>query len=180
MLFTPSGRLMLVRALQPLNAEVPIFVTPSGRLMLVRAAQPSNAQFPMLVIPFGSVMTSKLAMFSAKFSGNAVFPLSVAFIYSSLNLPILLLSVSRSVPFISPVIISLLSVSDRSAGNVRPPALLLFITVTSPSVVGGSPVVTSLSHPVDETFKALTAVLSTCNFRLRQFPAVRLTSAVGV
>ena len=57
---------------------------------------------------------------------------------------------------------------------------MLFITVTSPSIVGGSPVVTSLSHPVDETFKALTAVLSTCNFRLRQFPAVGVTFPVGV
>ena len=155
-----------------------MLVTFSGRLMLVRAVQPLNADPPMLVIPFGSVMTSKLAMFSAKFSGNAVLPLSVAFIYSSLNLSILLLSVSRSVPFICPVIISLLSVPDR-VGNVRPSAVE-GTTITSLSFFGGFPVVTSLSHPVDETSTALTAVLSTCNFRLRQFPAVRLTLSVGV
>ncbi len=133
----------------------------------------------MRVIPFGSVMTFKLAMFLANSSGNAVVPLSVAFIYSSLNLSILLLSVLRSSPSICPVIISLLSVPDRLVGNVRLPAVE-GTTVTSPSVVGGSPVVTSLSHPVDETFKALTAVLSTCNFRLRQFPAVGVTFPVGV
>ena len=37
-----------------------MLVTPSGIVMLVRLLQPMNAQFPMLVTPFGMVMLVRL------------------------------------------------------------------------------------------------------------------------
>jgi hypothetical protein len=42
---------MLVRPVQPLNAESPIKVTLSGMVMLVRPVQPLNAEPPMEVTP---------------------------------------------------------------------------------------------------------------------------------
>ena len=54
MLVTPSGITMLVRLLQPLNAESPMLVTPSGITMLVRLLQKTNALAPMLVTGFPS------------------------------------------------------------------------------------------------------------------------------
>ena len=43
------GRMMLVREVQPENAELPILVTPLGMAILVRLVQPENAELPILV-----------------------------------------------------------------------------------------------------------------------------------
>ena len=43
------GRMMLVREVQPENAELPILVTLLGMAILVRLVQPENAELPILV-----------------------------------------------------------------------------------------------------------------------------------
>ena len=52
MLVTLFGIIMLVRLLQPQNAESPMLVTLSGIVMLVRLLHQQNASLPMLVTPF--------------------------------------------------------------------------------------------------------------------------------
>ena len=49
MALTPEGMVRLVRALQPLNAALPMMVTPSGMETLVRPLQSLNAWAKMLV-----------------------------------------------------------------------------------------------------------------------------------
>ena len=46
---------IVVRALQPLNAESPIVMTPAGIVIEVRALQLLNAYFPIVVMPAGSL-----------------------------------------------------------------------------------------------------------------------------
>ena len=46
---------MLVKALQVLNASLPMLVTLFGMVTLVRLLQPANAPTEMLVTPFGIV-----------------------------------------------------------------------------------------------------------------------------
>ena len=49
MLVTLLGIVMLVRPVQPVNAELPMLVTLLGIVILVRQEQPVNASLPMLV-----------------------------------------------------------------------------------------------------------------------------------
>ena len=63
MVVTPSGIVILLRLLQPENAEPPMEVTPSGIVILVRLLQPANAYSPMVVTPFSittALMLSRL------------------------------------------------------------------------------------------------------------------------
>ena len=53
MLVTLSGIVILVKLLQPSNAQSPILVTLLGIVTLVKLVQPSNAQLPILVTLFG-------------------------------------------------------------------------------------------------------------------------------
>ena len=53
---TPSGMTMPVREEHLENAEFPIEVTLSGMTMLVREVQPTNASSPMVVTPSGMMM----------------------------------------------------------------------------------------------------------------------------
>ena len=53
MLVTPSGIVTLVRPLQPSKVLPPMLVTPSGIVTLVRPLQPLNASLPMSVTLFG-------------------------------------------------------------------------------------------------------------------------------
>ena len=71
MLVTPSGIAMLVRLLQPENAEFPMPVTLSGIVMLVKLLQPENAEFPMLVTP--SVKTT--SFMAASLIPHLLYPL---------------------------------------------------------------------------------------------------------
>ncbi len=45
----PSAIVMLVKPVQPLNADSPIEVTPFGIVIFVKAVQPINAALPILV-----------------------------------------------------------------------------------------------------------------------------------
>ena len=47
MLVTPSGMLMRVKSLQPINASAPMDVTLSGILMLVKPLYPPKTPSPM-------------------------------------------------------------------------------------------------------------------------------------
>ena len=51
MLVTLSGIVMLVRPVQPRNAQAPMLVTLSGIVMLVRPVQPSNALQATVFVP---------------------------------------------------------------------------------------------------------------------------------
>ena len=53
MLVTLSGIVMLVRPLQPENAEDPMLVTPLPSVTLVSPPQSENAEDPMLVVAVG-------------------------------------------------------------------------------------------------------------------------------
>jgi len=55
MLVTLSGKMMLVKPVQPENAEVPMVVKPSGITTSASPVQPLNAKLPMLVTFGGSV-----------------------------------------------------------------------------------------------------------------------------
>ena len=57
MLVTLSGIVMLVRPVQPLNADSPMLVTLSGIVMLLRLLQPENVLF-RAVIPSGIIRFS--------------------------------------------------------------------------------------------------------------------------
>ena len=49
---------MLVKLLQPLNADKPILVTLSGIVMLVKLLQFENTEYPILVTLFGITIFS--------------------------------------------------------------------------------------------------------------------------
>jgi hypothetical protein len=49
-----TGKLMLMRDVQPINAIFPMLAA-AGKLMLVRDVQSSNALYPMLVNVFGPI-----------------------------------------------------------------------------------------------------------------------------
>lgn len=51
MLVNPLGRVIEVRLLQSLNAEVPIELTLFGMTMETRPLQPENADAEMLIVP---------------------------------------------------------------------------------------------------------------------------------
>ena len=54
-----NGISILVKPLQPLNAELPIVVTLLGIVTLVKLLQPLNAEDPMLVAPFEIITSFK-------------------------------------------------------------------------------------------------------------------------
>ena len=82
MLVTLSGITILVKPVQPENAELPMLVTPSPIVTLVKPVQPENALYPMLVTLSGIVTLVKPVQ-----SSNAELPmLSPPFIITSCKL----------------------------------------------------------------------------------------------
>ena len=69
---TEFGMLMLVRPVQPLNADQSMEVTELPMLTLVRPEQPLNAELPMEVTEFGMLMLVRPVQPS-----NALLPIEV-------------------------------------------------------------------------------------------------------
>ena len=64
-LFTPTGSVTVVRAVQPENAYPSIFFTPFGIIMLCKELQLLKAQKPIVVVPSGMTATPFLISKSA-------------------------------------------------------------------------------------------------------------------